>query len=249
MRRAVRIVAVAGILAAGFVVTSQALALAAPCSETFARRVILKTSDGVSVAAFMQGSGSLGVVLLPQSGADHCGWRNEAEQLGKGAMVLSLDFRGLGSSSEARGKELDFMKDVTVAVAALRERGAKSVVLVGASSGANEAVHAGSLITPAVDAVVAVSGSFDGRLKSDAATLGMPVWALVAEAKTDAAGVAAADSEALIGAATRSTDAKFVRLPGNEHGWDLVRPGTKAHDVLVEFLKRFGYGTKVGGPS
>jgi len=102
-----------------------------------ARTVRLTTPDKVSISAELEGKGVKGVVLIHGSGQDHTVWNELSSTLASHEMqVLSVDLRGHGSS-KGEADPLKMEQDVEAAAAYLRAHGAKEVVLVGASMGAN----------------------------------------------------------------------------------------------------------------
>jgi dienelactone hydrolase len=209
------------------------------CDPAGVSRVSLTTSDGVSIAGFVQGRGSLGVVLVHQVNQDHCGWATEAAYLAKRATVLSIDLRGYGASSKASGaKALAYRLDIAAAVGSLRAGGATHVVIIGASMGGSAAVVAGAAIDPPVDGVVAVSApsNFRGQDAGTAAkSLTVPFRAVGASDDGDAAKTA----QKLAATAQRSPDAAAITVPKGGHGWALLRPGTSVQrdvDVFVDGL-------------
>jgi pimeloyl-ACP methyl ester carboxylesterase len=209
---------------------------AATCDGPSVERVTMKAADGVKVAGFVQGRGIVGVVLVHQVNGDHCGWAEEAAFLARRALVLSVDLRGYGASGRATGaKALLYRNDIAASVTELRRRGAERIVLVGASMGGSAVVVAASVISPPVDAVVAVSApaNFKGQNASAAAAkLSMAVRFVAA--RDD--GRAAATATALVERATASADAKAELYDKGGHGWALLRPTHEAQGIVDNFL-------------
>src|SRR5688572_27493574 len=68
-----------------------------------ATNVAFKAEDGTPLAGVTFGTGARGVLLLPQRGADLCGWWDYAIELsGQGFQALAIDFRGTGYSDEGK---------------------------------------------------------------------------------------------------------------------------------------------------
>ncbi len=212
------------------------VASAAPCDGPAVAQISMRTSDGVKIAGFLQGTGTVGVVLVHQVNKDHCGWAEEAAFLARRTMVLSLDLRGYGASAKGTGaKARVYRYDIAAAVAEVRKRGVSRVLLVGASMGGSAVVVAGASIKPAVDAVVAVSApaNFQGQNAAAAAPLlTMPVRFVAA--RDDGTAAATADSLTLL--ANASADARAEIYPAGGHGWTLMRPGKPAQEVVDSFL-------------
>ena len=110
------------------------------------REVSFPTADGGVIRADLYGSGDRGVVLAHGARFDKASWGKQAEVLAKaGFRVLAIDFRGYGQSrggdqSAPGGGEK--YEDVLAAVRYLRENGAKTVSVIGASMGGGAAATA-----------------------------------------------------------------------------------------------------------
>jgi pimeloyl-ACP methyl ester carboxylesterase len=102
--------------------------------------------DGGVVSAALHGTGARGVVLVHGGRFDRTSWAPQAPVLARaGFRVLAIDLRGRGGSGGGRAGADSVHLDVLGAVRYLRETGATSIALVGASFGgwaAAEAVRA-----------------------------------------------------------------------------------------------------------
>jgi alpha/beta superfamily hydrolase len=114
------------------------------------REVSFPTADGGVIWADLYGAGDRGVVLAHGAKFDKASWAKQAEVLAKaGFRVLAIDFRGYGKSrggdKSAPGSGEKY-QDILAAVRYLRQNGAKTVSVIGASMGggaaANAAIHA-----------------------------------------------------------------------------------------------------------
>jgi len=114
------------------------------------REVSFPTADGGVIRADLYGAGGRGVVLAHGARFDKASWGKQAEVLAKaGFGILAIDFRGYGQSrggdQSAPGSGEKY-EDILAAVRYLRENGAKTVSVIGASMGggaaANAAIHA-----------------------------------------------------------------------------------------------------------
>ena len=109
-------------------------------------RVSFATRDGGVVYADLYGQGDRGVVLAHGGRFTKESWATQAHALASaGFRVLAIDFRGRGQSrggprSRSTGDEVHL--DVLAAVRYLRETGAKSISVVGASFGGWAAARA-----------------------------------------------------------------------------------------------------------
>ena len=110
------------------------------------REVSFPTADGGIIRADLYGTGDLGVVLAHGARFDKASWGKQAEVLAKaGFRVLAIDFRGYGQSrggdQSAPGSGEKY-EDILAAVRYLRENGARTVSLIGASMGGGAAATA-----------------------------------------------------------------------------------------------------------
>jgi pimeloyl-ACP methyl ester carboxylesterase len=114
------------------------------------RELSFPTADGGVIWADVYGTGDRGVVLAHGARFDNASWGPQAEVMAKaGFYVLAIDFRGYeqsrGGDKSAPGSGEKY-QDILAAVRYLRENGAKSVSVIGASMGggasANAAIHA-----------------------------------------------------------------------------------------------------------
>jgi len=140
------------------------LVLKERCVTKAERRRVLRfrAIDNVRLIGVEFGRGPRGVILAHQGGGppNLCGWVPYARVLAAaGYRVLVFDYRGFGSSGEAahwrRTDRIDF--DVLGAIRVLRGRGARSVVLGGASLGGAAVLGAAAQALPAVDGVISFS--------------------------------------------------------------------------------------------
>jgi hypothetical protein len=107
--------------------------------------------DGdAGIDAVLLGTGTTGVVLANQSDEDLCGWKSTyaGHLLGLGYRVGVFNYTAQGPPDS----------DVTAVAAALRERGATKLFLVGASMGGTAVLGAASRADPAVAGVISISG-------------------------------------------------------------------------------------------
>ena len=123
------------------------LAHARPVQET----VSFPAADGGVVYADIYGSGERGVVLAHGGRFTKESWAEQAPVLAEaGFRVVAIDFRGRGQSrggpQEDAGDDVHF--DVMAAVQWLRETGATSVSVVGASFGGWAAARASMNLEP-----------------------------------------------------------------------------------------------------
>jgi len=116
------------------------------------REVSFPTADGGVIWADLYGTGDRGVVLAHGARFDKASWGKQAEVLARaGFRVLAIDFRGYGQSrggdKSAPGSGEKY-EDILAAARYLRENGAKTVGLIGASMGGGAAATASILARP-----------------------------------------------------------------------------------------------------
>jgi len=116
------------------------------------REVSFPTADGGVIWADLYGTGDRGVVLAHGARFDKASWGKQAEALARaGFRVLAIDFRGYGQSrggdKSAPGSGEKY-EDILAAARYLRENGAKTVGLIGASMGGGAAATASILARP-----------------------------------------------------------------------------------------------------
>ena len=104
------------------------------------------TQDGGIVHADLYGKGARGVVLAHGGRFTRESWEKQARTLVKaGFRVLAIDFRGRGQShgpAQPQSADNGLRFDVLAAVRYLRQNGAKSVSIIGASFGGGAAGEA-----------------------------------------------------------------------------------------------------------
>jgi pimeloyl-ACP methyl ester carboxylesterase len=196
------------------------------CGETYgvaAKPFWLETADRVPLYAIETGNGATGVVLVHESPADLCGWLPYIHSLrGAGLRILAIDLRLFGDSRPPDGVSyLAYDRDLRAAIAHLRRRGAKHVVLVGASFGGATVLTYGSRVD--ADAVVSMSGELSlpsRHLDSLAGVRGLRVPLLIVGSRHD--GYLPVDEALKLLHAAGSRDKRTAFYPGGFHGWDIV---------------------------
>ncbi len=148
-------------------------AAAAPTPTTAAvppapKEVTFTTRDGVTLSGTLYGTGTTAVVFSHMSDGPRSEWRDLPEQLAaRGYLTLAYDFRGRGTSG-GEFSPPSSPDDVRAAVAYVREQGARSVCLVGASMGAMASAKAAATDRPACLVFVAGTTSWEGLEVTDA---------------------------------------------------------------------------------
>ncbi|MDH4063673.1 MAG: alpha/beta hydrolase [Acidobacteriota bacterium] len=111
------------------------VAFAVLASTVPPQEVSFATADGGRIVADLYGQGTDAVVLAHGAVFNKESWAPLAETLvDRGHRVLAIDFRGYGASKSG-DEDKALYQDVLAAVRYLRERGATSVAVVGASMG------------------------------------------------------------------------------------------------------------------
>jgi pimeloyl-ACP methyl ester carboxylesterase len=213
-------------------------------------KLVLSTEDGVKLAAGRFGTGSHGVVLLPQRGSDMCGWSTFIPDLvQRGMQVLTVDLRCNGYSdcpADDNGDDMsggrDYTADAGAAIAELHRNGATKVAVMGASLGAATAFVAGGRYPDRVSAVVALSlfstsfsvSQSDLRSASDAAPhVTAPI--LICLSTEDSSSIQEGAAQTLIDAAPSKAESDTVVREGYSHGWDML-PDQTVRAKVLDFL-------------
>lgn len=208
----------------------QPLVLKERCVTRAERQRVLrfKAVDGVRLIGVEFGRGQRVVVLAHQGGAppNLCGWVPYARTLAAaGYRVLVFDHRAFGSSSEprsnARYRRVDL--DVIGAVRLVRARGARRVVLGGASLGGAAVVGAAPAFRVPVQGVFTVGGTYlYGNVDARAAARRLTIPALFVAAEGDGEGRFAAEARELYDSSP-STNKRLSIFPGEAHGAPQLR--------------------------
>jgi pimeloyl-ACP methyl ester carboxylesterase len=128
--------------------------------------VSFPTRDGGEVFADVYGKGERGVVLAHGGRFNKESWAKQAQALaGAGFHVVAIDFRGYGKS-HGPGEDIytaPLHLDVLAAVTYLRQKGAKSIAVVGGSLGGGAAGDA-SIVSErgVIDRIVFLGASPNG---------------------------------------------------------------------------------------
>jgi pimeloyl-ACP methyl ester carboxylesterase len=223
--------------------------LAKRCGDVHvqARTLWFAASDGTRLDGAEVGEGSRGVILLYESPADLCGWAPYAKTLARrGFHVLLVDLRGYGLSDRGPyGGPRGARADVRGAVDELKRRGAKRVVVVGASYGGVVALVAAPALGSRISAVASLSGETvlgsgsSSALNALAAVRRIDVPLLIMGSREDRY-LSEAEAKQLVRAAG-SAKVSLAEFGGSVHGWDLLSGSPqrqRADDILVEFLGR-----------
>lgn len=216
------------------------LSVACGAGESLApagRIVGFTTSDGVELTGEVRGDGSVGVVLAHMFPNDRTAWSSFASSLAdRGYLALTFDFRGYGDSGGTKDIPA-ITADVLAAVEAIREEGAVTVVLVGASMGGSASLLAAAQAE--VDGVVTLSAArtFMGLnvTEQDAALIDEPKLFLAAQ--DDAS---APDTAQLLFSASRPPKEVHI-VTGGDHGTDMLTGGQAevVRNHILTFLARF----------
>ena len=169
-----------------------------------------------------------------QVAGDRCQWLAFARELAaKGYRALVFDMRGYGASAGVQNVNPD--QDVVGAAAELQRRGARRIVLIGASMGGTGVVAAAPRIRPQVSGVVELSApiAFGGAdARSAVRKFKGPVLFI---AGRDDGDYASASRTLYRRAVSRAKH--LVIAPTSWHGVDLIaRPSVKK--VVLDFIRR-----------
>lgn len=221
------------------------VAVSAKCGDTSGARVRplwLHAHDGQRLYAIRGGSGTTGVVLVPESPpGDVCGWLPYLATLEHaGLRVLALDYRGTGDSSLGGGRAaFAYGDDLAAAVGRLRADGAARVIVVGASFGGVAAMQYGPRLH--VDAVVSLSGETrlpEFHVDAIRAIPRLRVPLLIVGTRDDSY-LPVADARRLLRHAG-SAEKQTMFFPGSWHGWDIVEVApfaAKARALILAWIR------------
>jgi pimeloyl-ACP methyl ester carboxylesterase len=194
---------------------------ARPCGEEDAEAVTLTTEDGTELNAALVGDGEVGVVLGHQFRSDYCSWVPFAKQLAERHM-LALAINFVSTSLD---------EDMVAGSRELRRRGAKRIILVGASMGGTAALVAAAKIDVAGVAALSAPREFSG-LDALPSVRRLKTRALLLAGRLDAR--FARDARRLY-RAMKSRNKALVVTTGFEHGTDLLQD-PEAERALLDFL-------------
>jgi dienelactone hydrolase len=121
--------------------------------------VSFPTQDGGTAFADLYGNGQRGVVLAHGARFDKASWKEQATQIaGAGFRVAAVEFRGYGKSKagpKSQSPNDELYMDVLAAVGYLRDHGAKSATVIGASMGGGASANAVVQMRPgAIDRLI-----------------------------------------------------------------------------------------------
>jgi alpha-beta hydrolase superfamily lysophospholipase len=139
-----------------------------PLADTFAAPVTFRTTDGVTVSADAEGTGTQAVVFVHGEGRSRADWAPLVSAVARGGLLaINLDLRGHGNTPMPAGVALDAtswpgaLRDVQAAVTYARSKGAKDVTLMGADVGGLLTLAAAAA-DPQVTTVVLASPKLSG---------------------------------------------------------------------------------------
>ncbi|MFJ4847675.1 MULTISPECIES: alpha/beta hydrolase family protein [unclassified Streptomyces] len=191
-------------------------------------------TEGNPVDAWLGGKGAAAVLLMHQSDGDLCQWMPQAELLaGDGYRVLVVDSNG----SE--------VPEVVAGVALLRAKGARHVLLMGASKGGTGVLAGAVEVNPPVDAVVSLSApEYYGVTDAASAVprLTAPVLYMAAAGDTEFAEA----GKALHKATTKAPENRLEIVGGPMHGVGMLTDDANWATV-TDFLAKYAGGSGGGG--
>ncbi|MEV5539796.1 alpha/beta hydrolase [Saccharopolyspora shandongensis] len=181
----------------------------------------LTAPDGVHLPALELGSGERGILLAHERGSGICSWLPLAEELAaKGYHVMLFEYRNHGAAEESADTAA-MNADTSTALAELHRRGARSVLMGGASCGGTS-----TMITatgePELTGLLILSSPISCR-EGDAVdavrTIAKPAFFAVSPG--DMQGGHQRELEKLFAAAGMA-DKHLEIVPGERHGTDML---------------------------
>ncbi|MFI6058636.1 alpha/beta hydrolase family protein [Streptomyces sp. NPDC051286] len=202
-------------------------------AEAEAASITFESADSTETGGYMPGGASgtgtgAGIVLAHQSDGTACQWKDKADELHRaGYQVLAVN---------SVGQEVS---EIVGAAGYLRGKGAKKLLLMGASKGGTAVLTAAPELQPQPDAVVSLSAPtlYSGMNALGAVPkLTAPVLYMAAEYDE----YFGDDAKTLNRASTRSAEHKLIYVKGaGEHGVALLTSQENWAAVRA-FLKKYG---------
>jgi pimeloyl-ACP methyl ester carboxylesterase len=199
--------------------------------------VAFRASDRVRLVGLELGTGRRGVVLAHELNASLCNWLPFARVLAaRGFHVLLFDARDAGKSAYVSFPQSDQLdRDVVGAARELRRRGARKLLLMGASAGGTATLTAAPKLGAAVAGVAALSSPAqytDMDALAAVRRITAPSFFAVAEADTQ---FVASVKE--LYAADAATTKQLELADGFAHGTELLsgRDGAVMRAKLLAF--------------
>jgi pimeloyl-ACP methyl ester carboxylesterase len=220
---------------AAAVAAMAALIVSACAREAVPGRVVrFSTDDGVRLSGELRGSGPTGVVLAHMFPTDRTSWAELGSLLAdRGYRSLAFDFRGYGGSGGERDIP-EIWRDVLAAIDALRDRGVRRIVLVGASMGGTASLIAAARTEVQGVITLSAAGTFMGLSAPPEVLQAVDEPKLFVAAQGD--GSAATTAQTFYDTASGAKRLEIVT--GADHGTDLLE-GQQAEAVrglILDFL-------------
>jgi pimeloyl-ACP methyl ester carboxylesterase len=198
------------------------------------RVVTFSTDDGVRLSGELRGSGPTGVVLAHMFPTDRTSWAELGSLLAdRGYRSLAFDFRGYGGSGGERDIP-EIWRDVLAAIDALRDRGVRRIVLIGASMGGTASLIAAARTEVQGVITLSAAGTFMGLSAPPEVLQAVDEPKLFIAAQGD--GSASTTAQSFYDTASGAKRLEIVT--GADHGTDLLE-GQQAEAVrglILDFL-------------
>ena len=214
--------------------SDQFVQLADDIGESGATETVrFRTEDSEDLWGSIFGDGEIAVILSHMRGRNQTSWFPFARLAStSGYKVMTFDFRGYGKSTGTRDTRMD--RDLEAAVAYVRAKGAKQVILIGASMGGTAAIEIAAEIDVQGVAALSPPTSF-GRINALGAVSSMLIPLLLIVAENDPPFTSSAREIETAAAATQ-----FLELPGQEHGTNLYSAHIdQVSGILLGFIDRW----------
>lgn len=214
--------------------SDQFVQLADDIGESGATETVrFRTEDSEDLWGSIFGDGEIAVILSHMRGRNQTSWFPFARLAStSGYKVMTFDFRGYGKSTGTRDTRMD--RDLEAAVAYVRAKGAKQVILIGASMGGTAAIEVAAEIDVQGVAALSPPTSF-GRINALGAVSSMLIPLLLIVAENDPPFTSSAREIETAAAATQ-----FLELPGQEHGTNLYSAHIdQVSGILLTFIDRW----------
>lgn len=196
----------------------------------------LTTSDGVHLSALELGSGERGVLLAHEQGYYICSWLALGEELAAaGYHVMLFEYRNHNASEPSTDND-HIDRDVRAALAALHNRGARQVLMAGASCGGTSSAVVAAGEPHLAGLLILSSPAHCASQDGETAVRSITSPSFFAVSPGDYSGNMIKEVRKLYKASAASNKHLEI-VPGGRHGTDMLREDHPEH--LHQLVRAF----------